>query len=167
MIERLVATRLILPGVLAVFGVVFLVLLGNWQWQRLQWKEGLIAKLEATAQADPVPLQKALEAGDDIDELRFKRVVVRGQYDHSSEMHVWTPGDGGAGWSVLTLMVLDTPVSIRAGGANDRIIVDRGRVPDAAKEPKTRSEGQVDGLPKIPGSANFRMRPTISTIPST
>ncbi|MEO1544359.1 MAG: SURF1 family protein, partial [Pseudomonadota bacterium] len=96
MIERFRAAALVLPGLLAVVGVVILVMLGNWQWQRLQWKEGLIAKLAETAKAAPVPLQ-GLTSADHVDDVRFRRVTVRGTFDHRTEMHVWSPGDNGPG----------------------------------------------------------------------
>ena len=39
--------RLLWPGVAALAGLALLISLGNWQMQRLAWKEGLIAAIGA------------------------------------------------------------------------------------------------------------------------
>jgi len=49
-----------------------LVFLGVWQVQRLQWKQGLIARAEAAATRPPAPVAEVLREGD----VEFRRVVV-------------------------------------------------------------------------------------------
>ena len=48
-----------------------LITLGAWQVQRLQWKQGLIARAEAAAQQPPVPIMDAFRPSEE-----FRRVVV-------------------------------------------------------------------------------------------
>ena len=54
--------RLILPALFGLAGFAVLVALGLWQLQRLDWKEGVIAEIEARIGADPVPLPDAPDA---------------------------------------------------------------------------------------------------------
>lgn len=48
--------RLIVPGVFTAVGLAVLISLGVWQLQRKQWKEGLIATLDAQLTSLPAPL---------------------------------------------------------------------------------------------------------------
>lgn len=48
--------RLIGPGLFTVAGLAILISLGVWQLQRKEWKEGLIATLDAQMRAAPAPL---------------------------------------------------------------------------------------------------------------
>ena len=54
--------RAIAPIVIGVIGTAILLMLGAWQVQRLSWKEGLIAGIEARMAADPVPLPASTES---------------------------------------------------------------------------------------------------------
>ena len=45
---------LILPGLATLVALAILVSLGAWQLRRLEWKEGLIGRMEARAHADPL-----------------------------------------------------------------------------------------------------------------
>jgi len=48
--------NLIFPVLLGVVGCAILLWLGFWQLQRLEWKEGILADIDARIAADPVPL---------------------------------------------------------------------------------------------------------------
>ena len=48
--------RMIVPLVFGIVGTAILVALGIWQVQRLEWKEGVLADIEARIAADPVPV---------------------------------------------------------------------------------------------------------------
>ncbi|MEL6267175.1 MAG: SURF1 family cytochrome oxidase biogenesis protein, partial [Pseudomonadota bacterium] len=69
--------RLAAPAILGVAGTATLVALCLWQLDRLDWKLGLIAALEARLSADPVALPAAPTAEAD----EFRRVVVTGRFD--------------------------------------------------------------------------------------
>ena len=48
--------------VLTLAGLAVLVGLGIWQLKRLEWKQGLIAKIETRAKSDPIALKQAIAA---------------------------------------------------------------------------------------------------------
>lgn len=58
--------------VLSALALVLLLALGVWQVQRLQWKQGLIARADAAAGLSPVPIQQ-IEPGPD---RQFRQVMV-------------------------------------------------------------------------------------------
>lgn len=68
--------RLIFPLFLGLAGCALLVSLGLWQMQRLAWKEGLIARIEAVIGEAPVALPSAPDPACD----RFLAVTVSGQF---------------------------------------------------------------------------------------
>ena len=114
--------------------LALLIGLGLWQLQRLEWKQGLIAQIEARAHAEPVALGKALaraRAGEDVSYLRLH---VEGRFDNAKERYLFALSDGTPGWHVIT--PLATP-----GG--EVVLVDRGFVPNAFKEPSSRAQGEI------------------------
>jgi surfeit locus 1 family protein len=63
------ARGLILLTVVSTGALAVLIGLGLWQLQRLQWKEGLIAQIEARVNAEPVPLKASVaqsRSGEDV-----------------------------------------------------------------------------------------------------
>jgi len=69
------AVRPRFPLVLTVLALVMLgvlLMLGVWQVQRMQWKEGLIAGAEAAADKPPLPLVEALR----VENPEFRRVIL-------------------------------------------------------------------------------------------
>jgi surfeit locus 1 family protein len=132
--------RLVFPTLLGVVGVAILLALGFWQVERLAWKEGLIADIEARLAADPV----SLPAEPDPDRDRLLRVDAMGRID-AEEIHVLSSLDPwGAGYRVISPMTLED---------GRRVLVDLGFVPQDRKNLGTRSNergegvaGQVTGL---------------------
>ncbi len=125
-------------------GLALLIGLGVWQLQRLEWKEGLIAKIEARVHAPPVTLKEAVaraRAGEDISYLRVK---TAGRFDHSKERYVYAVTDEGVGWHVIT------PLATPDG---EVVLIDRGIVPDALKDPSTRPQGEIEGTVTVTGLA--------------
>ncbi len=57
--------RILFPLIFGVAGCAVLIGLGTWQVQRLAWKQGVLARIEARIAADPVPLPAAPRAGAD------------------------------------------------------------------------------------------------------
>ena len=107
----------------AAFGLVgtsVLVALGIWQFHRLEWKEALIATLEARLGASPV----AVPAEPDPVRDAFLRVRAEGLLG-GPEAHVLTSlKPFGPGFRVIAPMTL-------ADGR--RVLVDLGYVPEAEK----------------------------------
>jgi surfeit locus 1 family protein len=117
--------RIIVPALIGVVGVAILLALGAWQVQRLAWKEGLIAEIEARLAAEPVSLPETPDPARD----RLLRVEATGQIG-TEEIHVLSSLEPwGAGYRVVS------PMEIADGR---RILVDLGYVPQDMKEPSVR-----------------------------
>ncbi len=112
--------RMIFPILLGVIGVTILVMLGNWQLQRLQWKTQMLANIEQRLNAEPVELPAALNPEQD----RFLSVKVSGIME-AGEIHVLSSDPGtGAGYRIISPFVTTD---------GRRILIDRGIVPTRLK----------------------------------
>lgn len=158
MIARLRRAGLLWSTVAAIAAFCVLIALGNWQWQRMHWKQGLIKDLKLAASAKPVELRVLLSgepklARKDLRALQFRRVTVSGRLLHDLEMHVWAPTPGGPAWSVVTPMQLKpAPGGVKTSTSSaTHILVIRGTVPAAQKDPATRQAGNVSGLQSVTG----------------
>lgn len=119
-------------------GTAILIALGVWQLQRLEWKEGIIAGLEARFAVDPVPLPADPDPLADA----FLRVAVEGRLGEE-ELHVLTSQKPhGPGFRVIA------PVETADGR---RVMADLGYVPEAMKSPSERS-GPSPGPIRLTGS---------------
>lgn len=102
-----------------------LVGLGTWQFQRLQWKELLLARIDAlqAAPAQPVlPVLARIAAGDDAD---FTRVNLDCPgLSKAPFVELYSLRDGQAGVRLMSACRLD-------GAAYGSILVDRGFVSDS------------------------------------
>lgn len=160
MLSTLKAKGLLWPALATLLGVAILVSLGNWQMRRLAWKEGLIAAIAERTHAPAVPAEEALgkiRKGEqwDFDAAEYLHVHALGTFDHALERFVYEPREEGPGWLVLTPLRLKSEenVGYRAdpGPCAGRIIVNRGWVPDALKDPAARAAGQVTGDVDVEG----------------
>ncbi|MEL6364901.1 MAG: SURF1 family protein [Pseudomonadota bacterium] len=118
---------------LAALGVLILCALGTWQLQRLDWKRGLIAAVEARVERDPAPFAEVLErwrAGEDVE---YTPVRLAGRFLHEHEAHVFGTLDGKAGYYVFT------PLKVVAGGCSSP-----SPPPLAGEVAAKRSEGAGD-----------------------
>ena len=140
---------LIGPAVVAAVGLAVLLALGTWQLQRMAWKQGLIAALEARLAAAPVPLPPAAgwpRLAADADE--FRRVAFTASFAHDQEALVYTAGSSlrtdvsGPGYWVFT------PARL---GDGTTVMVNRGFVAQGRQDPATRGDGQVAGSVAITG----------------
>ena len=110
------------PWLLTIASALTLALLcalGAWQVQRMQWKDGLIARAEAAAAVAPAPLARVLTAADP--EFRKALVVCRGlptaPYVELQSIH-----DGEPGSRLISACIPE--------GMNRTFLIDRGFVPD-------------------------------------
>lgn len=131
----------------------FLIGLGVWQLERLQWKEGLIHEVsERTTAAAVPPPPEAQWFGLSRDDLEYRHWQVSGTFDHAKEIRAFTNlpdakgPQRGVGYWVLTPL-------IRPDGST--ILINRGFVPEPAKDPATRPAGQVSGPVTISGLARW------------
>jgi surfeit locus 1 family protein len=138
------------PGLIVAIGVVLVILLslGTWQLYRLQWKEHLLAEIEARRHAPPATLAEVEEkakAGTDVDYLP---VTVSGSFEHAHEQYFFATNEGDVGYHVYTPLVI----------ADGRIVfVNRGFVPEALKDPARRTQGQTVGTATMTGLARARL----------
>lgn len=122
--------RIIGALVLGVVGVTILVSLGIWQMQRLAWKEGVLADIEARIAADPVAIPDAPDPEAD----RYLPVTVTGRFGEGHVRVLVSQRGLGAGYRILS------PFET---GTGRRILIDRGvirvadDVPEAPNGPVT------------------------------
>ncbi len=128
---------IITASAFAAIGFVILCSLGIWQLERLQWKEKLIADLNARVSASPVALPASPEQATD----EFRRVRVRLQFVPAEHALVYTPGSAlrpdipGAGYWVMA------PAKRERG----TIVINRGYVaPDVRGKVGAAPTGDVE-----------------------
>ncbi len=121
----------------AAVGFAILCGLGIWQLDRLQWKEKLIADLNARGSASPVALPAAPEQATD----EFRRVLARVQFVPGEHALVYTPGSAlrpdvpGAGYWVMA----------PANSGRGTIVINRGYVaPDVRARVGAAPSGDVE-----------------------
>lgn len=137
--------------------------LGTWQIFRREWKLNLIQRLESRIAEEPVDLPPD---PNQLEELEYRRVKVKGKYDHSRELYL-SPrslikagafesestggglissgkGDANIGVNVVTAFQLsDRP--------NTKILVNRGWIPRNNINQQSRKEGQIEGQIELTG----------------
>lgn len=118
--------------------------LGAWQVRRMHWKEALIAGIESRRHAAPVLLADMLDQWQASADVDYRPVTVSGRLDHAREVYYYTTLNGAVGWNVYT------PLALADGGW---LIVNRGFVPDALRDPASRAAGQVAGPVTFDGLA--------------
>jgi surfeit locus 1 family protein len=146
-----------LLGFTALMLAAFVVLigLGLWQLQRLEWKEGLIAKIEARTKAAPIGLGDAAAMAAQGQDPSYYRVRVSGRFDHAKERYLFALSDEGrTGWHVIT------PLETVEG---ETVLIDRGFVPDQLKDPASRAKGEVEGVVAVTGIVRLRDRQGLFT----
>lgn len=115
-----VLRRIVFPVVLGIAGCAVLVALGTWQLRRLEWKEAILAEIEAKIAAVPVALPQAPDPGRD----GYLPVTVTGALG-GEELHVLTSQkEAGPGYRVISVLT----------AGERRVMVDLGFVPEAAKD---------------------------------
>ena len=92
------ARGLILLTALSTAALAVLLGLGLWQLRRLQWKEGLIAEIEARVKAEPVSLKEAVARAHAGEDVSYLRVRAEGKFDNTKERYFFTVSDGTPGW---------------------------------------------------------------------
>ncbi|MGE3247716.1 MAG: SURF1 family protein [Beijerinckiaceae bacterium] len=132
--------------VFALAGAAILCSLGVWQLRRLEWKLGIIARMEQRMHAPAValPPETVWEGLAEADS-EYRKYRLRGVFEHGKEALIFraaNPGSLGPGYQVLT------PLRLADGS---RVIVNRGFVPENLRDPAKRLAGQVSGEVTITG----------------
>jgi surfeit locus 1 family protein len=114
--------------------------LGTWQLQRLQWKLGLIATVNGHMAAPPLTLDKimAMAAAD----AQYRKVTLRGHFDHAHEAYVFATDNGAPDYHVLTPFITSD---------GRTLIVDRGEIPKDKLDPASRAAGNPQGTVQVTG----------------
>lgn len=134
----LVVISLVLPA------LVMLLLLGNWQLQRLAWKEDLLATIETRMQQAPINLEGALSVWQQQGDVDYLPVTLEGRFLHDQEQYFLATHEGQSGWYIYA------PLELADGRT---VIVNRGYVPYDLRDPAKRSWQPVEGTAAITGLA--------------
>jgi surfeit locus 1 family protein len=117
------AARSGFPWALTLFtaaAMAVLIGLGVWQLKRLHWKEHLLARIAASQDALPEPLQVVLGQGADGLEIEYRRVQADcPDIETTPFARLYALKDGAIGSRIITSCRL-------AGGLYSSILVDRG-----------------------------------------
>ncbi len=115
--------------------------LGIWQWQRMGWKDALIARVEARVDAAPIPIPaRSAWAAVTAERDEYRRVRLSGRFV-GPDTRTQAVTELGAGWWLLAPLRTD-------GG--DIVLVNRGFVPaDANAAPPPVGDVEIDGLLRI------------------
>ena len=118
-----------------------LIALGVWQLQRLHWKLGLIAEMNAHLHAAPMSLDDILKLPQQ--DAQYRQVALDGHFENDDEFYVFAATDNGlAAYHVVTPFALD----------DGRVLfVDRGIVPPTLRDPDTRRAGLLAGEQHVVG----------------
>jgi surfeit locus 1 family protein len=145
------------PGAAAAtaFGVAILIALGAWQFERREWKLGLIERVEARAHSAPIAFDEALARAAAGEDMEYQRVRISGVYAHDLEAHVFGTLGGEPGVYVFT--PLDAPA---ADGGRRFIYVNRGFTPQALADPALRGEGQATSEVHVEGLFRTTEKPS-------
>lgn len=122
--------------------LALLLWLGFWQLDRLQQKNALITRIAEGAVSRPVP---APEYSSSLNlDLEYSRVTATGIYRHDLEIPVHAIGRGGRpGYRIYT------PFERVTGSV---ILVNRGWVSKAMKDPASRRAGLLPGVVAVEGA---------------
>ncbi len=133
---------LFLPAAATITALAVLLALGFWQVQRLHWKNALIANVDERLEKDPVALDVVLAELEGGAAVEYRPVTLNGLFFHEGERHYYATHNGKVGWFIFT------PLTRTDGSV---VMVNRGFVPDALKEPAKRLEGQIRGAVTLEG----------------
>jgi surfeit locus 1 family protein len=140
--RRAALRSLLWPALCTLAMLPILVGLGVWQLHRLAWKEGLIASINAEIGKPPVPLEQPADAWKALGTQEYRPVSVVGRFRHTDERRLFATEGSETGWHIYT------PLETEGGKI---LLVNRGFVPDALKDPARRAEDQVEGPVTVRG----------------
>ena len=111
-------TRLLVPLLFGLFGVAILTSLGVWQLQRLEWKETVLAEIEARIGAAPVVLPDQVDPASD----KYLPVSVSGRSTGQALYALVSTKERGAGYRLISAFETEN---------GRRVLLDEGFVPVA------------------------------------
>jgi surfeit locus 1 family protein len=146
---RPVRTGVIEATVLVAAGLAILIGLGIWQLDRRVWKHNLIASLNAELAKPPTDLPPRTDWPQlQANTLEYRRVSFPAEFLPGQEALIYSAGSAfrpdvkGPGYWVFA------PARLAGGSL---VVVDRGFVPPARKDPASRAQGAPQGVVNIVG----------------
>eukprot|EP00002_Diphylleia_rotans_P014537 TRINITY_DN2834_c0_g1_i4.p1 TRINITY_DN2834_c0_g1~~TRINITY_DN2834_c0_g1_i4.p1 ORF type:complete len:259 (+),score=52.44 TRINITY_DN2834_c0_g1_i4:45-821(+) len=113
--------------------------LGTWQVKRHFWKQELLKAVDENLHQPPTDLPQDFTANA----LQFRPIRIQGVYDHSQEVLVGPRAHKGKnGFHLIT------PMDLIDGR---RVLVNRGWIPAAMKDPALRAETHTQGSQELEG----------------
>ncbi|MEQ1888224.1 MAG: SURF1 family protein [Alphaproteobacteria bacterium] len=138
--RRLVRQLPLVPSLITLAALAFLLGLGVWQLQRMQWKSEIIATIDAqmALPASPLPF-----GAIDVDAWRYRKAQVEGKFHHDKELHMYAASSrGNPGYQIIT------PLERHDGSF---VFFNRGWVPMDNRLAGSRQAGQIEGPVKLMG----------------
>ena len=118
------------------FVCIILILLGNWQLERLRWKTALIERVQTRVDAKPIPAPIIFNTSEiSKEDHEYLRVQIKGYFLHEHETLVHATTEIGAGYWVMTPLVSNT----------NTVMINRGFVTEELKDVSRRQQGLVFG----------------------
>ncbi len=144
--------RFLFRPVLTIFvlaGLAMLVSLGVWQLKRLDWKQDLIVKIEARAEAPPMALEDAIARADAGEDMEYAPVRVRGRLQPGLEARLFGSFEGAAGIYYFA--------AVKPQNADQLVYVNFGFVPQSVLKTSTEAPlYQFLENPEITGLFRYR-----------
>jgi surfeit locus 1 family protein len=130
------------PTIITFFAFILLITLGSWQVKRLFWKNELLHSLEKQLS---IPAEELESVKLDINESKYRKVKVRGEFIHSKEIYVY---NGSRSSRSEQGYLIFTPFKLQNNGY---VLINRGWIPAAKKSHATRLETLIDGDTQVEG----------------
>jgi surfeit locus 1 family protein len=132
------------PALFAFCVVALMFSLGTWQLYRLQWKNALIASIEK-AQSE-APEDFSAYSANLLPGKEWHNIRITGYFLNDKELYA-TPRyyREQMGYAILT------PLAVATHSGLQYILINRGWVPPAQKDPKTRAEGNSTKIVTVEG----------------
>lgn len=145
--RALLRPKWLLSHLLVVVAVGVMIAAGFWQLSRLEERRDRNELVESRVDLPEEPLDELIAGTDDLDDIRFRRVVVTGRFDPTDEVHVSNRSlDGAPGFWVLTPLVQDdgTAVVVSRGFAARGLALGEGADGYAPSEGEVAVAGYVE-----------------------
>jgi surfeit locus 1 family protein len=128
----------------ALAALACLLALGTWQVQRLAWKEGLIASIDARMRSAPVSLTEVERTYAETSDVDYLPVALAGTILPGHEQYFLSTHEGQSGWNVYAPLQLP----------DQRILMlNRGFVPYELRDAAKRGESLPTGVRQVKGLA--------------
>lgn len=129
--------------IIALVAMAATIRLGIWQLDRLEQRRAFNARVQAQID-QPALILDQISVGSDVENMEYRQVIVRGEYDHSQEIAITNQH-----WQNQWGAHLVTPLIIE--GTNQAILVDRGWIPADDFESGNWSKYAEPGMVEIRG----------------